>query len=242
MMIRIYTSLLLLIGLTSCLSNAAQNASIAKTIPVAEYKKMVDENKDIQLIDVRTPEEFGEDHLSNAVNINFNGNDFNQKINALDKSKKTMIYCLSGGRSGSALDYMSKNGFKEVYNMQGGILQWRAQNYPLSTASSSSDWKGMTKDEYAKLISGDIPVVIDFNAKWCGPCKQLKPILDQIQAEYAGKIKIIPVDIDENKSLAKSMYVNNIPLLIYHEKGKVILNQEGMLDKEGLVKLFKLSK
>jgi thioredoxin len=195
----------------------------------------------VQLVDVRTPAEYAEEHLAGAVNIDYNAADFKTKIDALNKSNPTMIYCLSGGRSASAMSYMSESGFKEVYNMKGGMLQWRAAKLPTNVNKQAAEWKGMTTEEYRQLISGDIPVVIDFNAKWCGPCKQLKPILDEIQQEYAGKIKIIPIDIDVNKSLAQSMFVNNIPLLVYHEKGQVILNQEGFLDKQGLVKLFRLA-
>ncbi len=236
----VYSCLMMLVALTSCFSNSAQKATGAKTIPVNEYQKMMNEKKDVQLVDVRTPSEFAEEHLANAINIDFNAGDFKSKIGSLDKSKTAMIYCLSGGRSAAAMNVMADMGFSEVYNMKGGILQWKAAQLPTTAKGETSAWKGMTKDDYKKLISGDIPVVIDFNAKWCGPCKQLKPILEEIQKEYAGKIKIIPIDIDENKSLAQSMYVNNIPLLVYHEKGEVISNQEGFLDKEGLEKLFKL--
>ncbi len=236
----VYSCLMMLVALTSCFSNSAQKATGAKTIPVNEYQKMMNEKKDVQLVDVRTPSEFAEEHLANAINIDFNAGDFKSKIGSLDKSKTAMIYCLSGGRSAAAMNVMADMGFSEVYNMKGGILQWKAAQLPTTAKGETSAWKGMTKDDYKKLISGDIPVVIDFNAKWCGPCKQLKPILEEIKKEYAGKIKIIPIDIDENKSLAQSMYVNNIPLLVYHEKGEVISNQEGFLDKEGLEKLFKL--
>ncbi len=232
----------MMIALTSCFSNAAQKTNVAKTIPVAEYQQLLNDRSDVQLIDVRTPSEFAEEHLPNAINIDYNAADFKTRINALDKSKPTMIYCLSGGRSAGALTHMAESGFKEVYNMQGGILQWRAANLPTGVKSETSGWKGMTKEEYTKLIRGDVPVVVDFNATWCGPCKQLKPILEEIQQEYKGRIKIVAIDVDANKSLAQSMYVNNIPLLIYHEKGEVVLNQEGFLDKEGLEKLFKLRK
>lgn len=237
---RIYSCLFMLIALTSCLSNAAQNSSATKTIPVNEYQKMLNENKNVQLIDVRTASEFAAEHLANAINIDYNAADFKVKIARLDKSKTTLIYCLSGGRSAGAMNAMADMGFTTIYNMKGGILQWNAAQLPTTAKVEAAGWKGMTKEEYTKLISGDIPVVIDFNAKWCGPCKQLKPILEEMQKEYAGKIKIIPIDIDENKSLAQSMYVNNIPLLVYHEHGEVVSNQEGFLDKEGLEKMFKL--
>ena len=99
----------------------------------------------------------------------------------------------------------------------------------------------MTQEEYQQLIAGDIPVLVDFKAKWCGPCKQLTPILNELQEEYAGKIKVVPIDIDEHKSLAKFMSVSSIPLLVYHKNGKVIMNQEGLIDKQSLISLLKLN-
>lgn len=238
----IHCTLFILLALTSCLSNSAQNTAINKTVPAGEYQQLIAAKKGALLIDVRTPAEFAQDHLPNAVNIDYNDGDFQPKMLELDKSKPVLIYCLSGGRSGKALQWMGEAGFKEVYNLKGGILQWKAANLPVVAVSGGNDWQGMSKDDYQKLIGGDIPVVVDFNAPWCGPCKQLKPILEEIQKEYAGKIKIIPVNIDEHKSLARSMYINNIPLLIYYEHGQPMINQEGFLDKEGLLKLFKLKK
>lgn len=242
-----YVFFFLLIAITSCLSNSAQNAGSGSTIAASEYQKLLNGKKDVQLIDVRTPGEYNEGHLTNALNIDYNAPDFQQKIDALDKSKTTMIYCLSGGRSAGAMKYMTSSGFKEVYNLDGGILKWKAANLPLAGQAAQGQaqaavWKGMTKEEYNQLISGDIPVVIDFNAVWCGPCKQMKPILEEISKEYAGKIKIIPIDVNQHESLAKSMYVNAIPLLIYHEHGKVVSNQDGPLDKDGLLKFMRLKK
>jgi thioredoxin len=98
----------------------------------------------------------------------------------------------------------------------------------------------MSKEEFEKLTNGDIPVLVDFNATWCGPCKRLKPILAEIEKEYAGKVKVVAIDVDENKSLAESMKVTNIPLLIYYKKGKVEMNIEGFADKAQLVSAMKL--
>jgi len=237
-----YSFFFLLIALTSCFSISAQNSQGSKTIPVAAFQKLLNETKRVQLVDVRTPEEYADGHLQHAVNIDYEGDNFKKELERLDKTKTTMIYCLSGGRSASAMKVLKNEGFNDIYNMQGGIMAWQEAKLPLANRAPVPEWKGMSVADYKSLIAGDIPVVIDFNAKWCGPCKQLKPILDEIQKEYKGKIKIIPIDVDENKSLALSMYVRNIPLLIYHEKGKVIMNQEGMLDKEGLIALFKLRK
>jgi thioredoxin len=235
-MIKLFTFLLVMVALISCESNNAQT----KTIPTLEYQQLLTETKNNQIIDVRTEGEFMEEHLHNAININFNGNDFEANIKKLDKTKPTFIYCLSGGRSGSAMEIFAKNGFKQVYNMQGGILQWKGDQLPLTGAEENPSWKGMSKEEFEKITNGDIPVLIDFNATWCGPCKKLKPILAEIEKEYAGKIKVVAIDVDENKSLAESMKVTNIPLLIYYKKGKVEMNIEGFADKARLVSAMKL--
>jgi len=225
-----------MVALISCESNNAQT----KTIPTLEYQQLLTETKNNQIIDVRTEIEYMEEHLHNAININFNGNDFEANIKKLDKTKPTFIYCLSGGRSGSAMEIFAKNGFKQVYNMQGGILQWKGDQLPLTGAEENPSWKGMSKEEFEKITNGDIPVLVDFNATWCGPCKKLKPVLAEIEKEYVGKIKVVAIDVDENKSLAESMKVTNIPLLIYYKKGKVEMNIEGFADKARLVSVMKL--
>jgi thioredoxin len=225
-----------MVALISCESNNAQT----KTIPTLEYQQLLTETKNNQIIDVRTEIEYMEEHLHNAININFNGNDFEANIKKLDKTKPTFIYCLSGGRSGSAMEIFAKNGFKQVYNMQGGILQWKGDQLPLTGAEENPSWKGMSKEEFEKITNGDIPVLVDFNATWCGPCKKLKPVLAEIEKEYVGKIKVVAIDVDENKSLAESMKVTNIPLLIYYKKGKVEMNIEGFADKARLVSAMKL--
>ncbi len=235
-MIKFFTFLLVMVALISCESNNAQT----KTIPTLEYQQLLTETKNNQIIDVRTEIEYMEEHLHNAININFNGNDFEANIKKLDKTKPTFIYCLSGGRSGSAMEIFAKNGFKQVYNMQGGILQWKGDQLPLTGAEENPSWKGMSKEEFEKITNGDIPVLVDFNATWCGPCKKLKPILAEIEKEYVGKIKVVAIDVDENKSLAESMKVTNIPLLIYYKKGKVEMNIEGFADKARLVSAMKL--
>ncbi len=87
-------------------------------------------NPDFVIIDVRTPEEFGEEHIENATNIDFYSEAFRDTLNALDKNKTYLIYCQSGGRSGSALDIMAELNFKKVYNILGGINQWKAEGFP----------------------------------------------------------------------------------------------------------------
>ena len=87
-------------------------------------------NPDFVIIDVRTPAEFEGEHIENATNIDFYSEAFRDILDTLDKNKTYLIYCKVGGRSGSALDIMAELNFKEVYNILGGMLQWKSEGLP----------------------------------------------------------------------------------------------------------------
>jgi len=87
-------------------------------------------NPDFVIIDVRTLAEFVEEHIENATNIDFYSEAFRDMLNNLDKNKTYLVYCRVGGRSGSALDIMAELNFREVYNILGGINQWKAEGLP----------------------------------------------------------------------------------------------------------------
>ncbi len=87
-------------------------------------------NPDFAIIDVRTPQEFAEEHIENATNIDFYSEAFLEELDNLDKNKTYLVYCRSGGRSGSALDIMAELNFKEAYNILGGINLWKTEGFP----------------------------------------------------------------------------------------------------------------
>ncbi len=91
-------------------------------------------NPDFAIIDVRTPEEVASGYIANAINIDFHSPAFYEKISKLDKNKTYLIYCQSGNRSGKALDIMAELNFREVYNILGGILAWKAEGLPTTTS------------------------------------------------------------------------------------------------------------
>jgi thioredoxin 1 len=111
------------------LQNAA--ATINNTISTDEFATKIAANPGAQLIDVRTPAEFAEGHLKGAVNIDIYSSDFAERIGKLDKSKTVMVYCRSGGRSSSAAGKMEDMGFREIYNMDGGITKWTGGGKPV---------------------------------------------------------------------------------------------------------------
>lgn len=91
-----------------------------------EMQALLQDNS-IQLIDVRTPKEYHEEHIGNAKNIDFMASNFSASINTLDKQKPVLIYCRSGKRSGNSVDEFLKLGFTKIYNLEGGILKWKSE-------------------------------------------------------------------------------------------------------------------
>ena len=83
------------------------------------------------IIDVRTPEEYANGHIENAINLDYYSKTFKDELNKLDKNKAYLIYCRSGRRTGTVLDIMKGLGFTEVYNMLGAITQWEAKGLPI---------------------------------------------------------------------------------------------------------------
>ncbi len=90
-----------------------------------------DGDPDFTIIDLRTPKEYNEGHIPNAVNIDFYSRQFRLELDSLDKGKTYLIYCHSGGRSGRTLGLMKRLGFQEVYNLDGGIVRWAKEGLPL---------------------------------------------------------------------------------------------------------------
>ena len=95
----------------------------------------------------------------------------------------------------------------------------------------------LTKANFEQeVLKSEIPVVVDFWATWCGPCKMIAPILEQIATEYAGKIKVAKANVDEEMQLAIDHKVEVIPTLFYYKDGKVIKKTVGVLEKNEIVR------
>ncbi len=88
-------------------------------------------NPNFTLLDLRTPEEIADGYIEGADNIDFYDEDFREQLDELDKGRKYVIYCRSGGRSGKTREMMRELGFTEVYNTLGGINEWRAAGLPV---------------------------------------------------------------------------------------------------------------
>lgn len=127
MKLKVLSLVILFFGLTSCLKNQADGVQV---LDVAKYEKNMAQ-PDVQLVDVRTPEEFSEGHLENAINIDVTADDFDAKVASLDKEKPVMVYCKSGGRSAKASARLKELGFKTITDLEGGITNWKSENKPV---------------------------------------------------------------------------------------------------------------
>jgi thioredoxin len=90
-----------------------------------------------------------------------------------------------------------------------------------------------------EVLKSDVPVIVDFWAEWCVPCKMIHPILDEIAGEYDGKLKVAKVNVDDQGELASQYNIISIPTLLLFKEGTVINQQIGAGPKQTIEKLFK---
>ena len=204
----------------------------------SEFQSAMAGESGAQVLDVRTIDEFQNGHIEGAINADINTPlVFAQIASKLAKDKTVFVYCLSGARSASAAGMLKEMGFKSIVNLTGGMLAWQSANLPIATGEAKpAGSAGLTEATFAEKIKGKPMVIIDYNATWCGPCKQLSPILKEWVKAQNGKVELIEIDVDENQELAKSKKIEAIPYLEMYKNGVKTWSSVGLIGKEELDK------
>lgn len=95
------------------------------------------------------------------------------------------------------------------------------------------------KSSFNDIINSETPVLVDFSADWCGPCKMLAPILKQVKETLGDKIKIVKIDVDKNQLLAAKYQVRGVPTMLLFKNGNQLWRQSGLLQKEQILSIVK---
>ena len=96
-----------------------------------------------------------------------------------------------------------------------------------------------TTETFGSIINGDTPVLVDFFAEWCGPCKMMPPILQQVHAQLGDKVRIIKIVVDRNQQLASELNVSSVPTIALFHKGEIKWRQPGVQPANVLVEIIK---
>ena len=201
-----------------------------------DFSKGIEAAK-VQVLDVRTATEFKAGHIKNALQADWNNREqFTERVQFVDKDKPVYIYCLVGGRSAAAADWMRKNGYINVVELTGGINAWKKAQLPLENATEE---KQLTIDEYWAKIAKDKITLVDFGARWCPPCVKMEPVLEELQQSKKLKFELIKIDGGIHTNVMTALNIEPIPFFIVYKNGKEVWRKQGVVSKEELTKQIK---
>lgn len=186
------------------------------------------------ILDVRTPAEVNRSYIKNAVFMDIHDSLFEKRISTIDKKLPVFVYCAIGVRSNDAAVMLHRLGFKEVYDLKGGIINWKLAGLPIVKGKDYDDRKGISKVEFLTSIQDKPLVFIDFYAPWCAPCQIMVPALDSMKTEMKDSVFIIKINADENLGLMKELDFNNLPYIMMYKNGKNIFRQDGFMSRRDM--------
>ncbi len=205
-------------------------------LPAVEFEKRLNTQQS-QLLEVRTAREYQSGHLKNALQADWlKKEEFLERVKYLDKSKPILVYCASGIRSAAAMKWLQDNGFSNVQNLKGGIVDWKKEGKPVDAAIATAQ---LTGENYISMANSSSVTLVDFGAEWCPPCKAMEPVLKQLQSDLPGKFKLVKVDADIATDIMKEQKIDMIPTFIVYKNGKEVWRKSGVTELAELKKHLK---
>ena len=224
--------LFLFFAFSSC---QAQQDLVTKIKP-DEFEKAIT-GKNIQLLDVRTAGEFNTGHIKNTLQADWTQKvQFLDRIQYMDKVKPVYIYCLSGGRSAAAAEWMRNNGFTNVVELTGGINAWKNASKPVE---GKSDEPQITIEQFWASIPKNKTTLVDFGATWCPPCIKMSHIIDELEKSKELNFLLMKVDAGLHTDIMKALTIEPIPVFIIYKEGKEVWRKQGLVSKEELLSQLK---
>jgi len=206
---------LALIALVAC----NQPAGLLKA---DDFEKGI-QQPNVQIVDVRTAKEFEKEHIEDAINIDINEGNFATQLSSLDKSKPVFVYCLAGSRSSNASKVLKENGYKNIYELDGGMLAWLKASKPVvSETAATNSSTNPAEENFYKTIAAEKLTMVDFFAFWCAPCMKMKPDIDKLTEELKEEVTIISINTDEQIPLATKYNVQALPTLAFYKNGQEV--------------------
>ncbi len=224
-----YSLFFLSIFTIACSSNESNSQTGSLSTSIFQQKLSL---PNVQILDVRTATEYQSGHLKNALQADWlDKNQFADRIQHLNKSIPVLVYCASGVRSGQAMKAMAQQGFKEVYNMEGGMSAWKVEAKPFEAAAISAE---MTLSTFQSKINETSNALVEIGAEWCPPCKKMEPVLNQLQKDLANTYTLIKVDGGNDVSVMKYLQFIALPTFVVYKNGKETWRKQGIVSLEEL--------
>lgn len=221
---------ILLFSFAACNSN-----NTAEKLDPLSFKQSLEQSNNALVLDVRTGEEFEMEHIKGATNLNIYDDHFESSLEALDKNSPIFVYCKSGNRSNDAKNILQKAGFKEVYELEGGLQNWKANNLSVESKNIKPQAPVYSLERYNQIIDSNHLVLVDFMAEWCGPCLKMGPHIEKIKEQYPENLKVLKIDTDKNHELSRHFKISSIPAIKIYLDGKLIENLIGYQTEEQLL-------
>jgi len=223
-MIRFVFVFVLAIAIVNAVSLKAQDNK-SDYLTLEEFEAKINkEGVKAQIIDARSLEEYQQNHLKYAINLNVSDEaDFQKQVSRLKKNKPVFVYSIGNGRSKALKKKLESVGFTEVYELPGGFSNWVGSGKPVESSLGG----GLTLEEYNKLIQSDNLVLVDFGSRYCGGCKRLIPVLDSLSQNHPNDLKVVKIEFFENKQLGIDLNISALPTLILYKDNKIVWQKTG---------------